>query len=289
MFRGMLRTIRPHQWVKNLFVVAPIVFGRAVDDVSAVVNTALAFVAFSMAASSVYVLNDLTDIEADRAHPVKCKRPIPSGVISVNLARGMLVVMVLIALSISFYLNLYVMGTIVGYLLLNVAYSFRLKHIAYVDVLCIATGFELRVLCGTFAPDIPPTVWLLLLTFLLAAFLGFGKRLHELVQGEHATKQRRVLEHYNQQTLVGLLFGTAIATVSAYAAYTMDPHTRSMFGSDYLVFTTPFTLFGVMRFLWLVRNRPNSESPTEEMLKDTWFIINLLTWGATTVGIIYFA
>lgn len=279
--------MRPHQWVKNLFVVAPLVFAKELGVVEPGLRTALAFGLFCLASSTIYLVNDLADVEADRAHPVKRKRPIASGAVSEAAARGAAMVLAVVSLGGAFALGLNVLASIGGYLLLNVAYTFYLKRVAYVDVLCIATGFELRVLAGTFAAMVDPTLYLLVVTFLLAAFLGFGKRMHELIQGTNAQKQRAVLANYSKTTLEGLLYLTSAATVGTYAVYTFDPSTRAYFGTDYLWVTIPFTLFGVMRFLRLVLKRPDAESPTEVMLRDKSFLLNLALWGVAVFAVIY--
>lgn len=285
MVPGLLKAMRPHQWVKNLFVVAPLVFAKGLDDVDLVLRSALAFVLFSLAASSVYLLNDLVDVEADRAHPVKRRRPIASGALPMTAARGAMAVLATVACAGALVLNVWVLATIAGYLLLQVAYTYRLKQVPYVDVLCIAAGFELRVLAGTFALDVPPTVYLLVVTFLLSAFLGFGKRMHEL-QGT-AERTRSVLAKYSPRTVNVLLQLTALATTGTYVVYTLDPRTREFFGTDYLAATIVFTEFGVIRFMDLVRNRADADSPTEQMLKDWPFLLNLVLWAVAVVVILY--
>ena len=285
MLAGLLKAMRPHQWVKNLFVVAPLVFAKGLDDVDMVLRSALAFVLFSLAASSIYLLNDLADVEADRAHPVKCKRPIASGALPVHVARTAMAVLATLACAGSLVLNAWVLAAIGGYLL-QVAYTYKLKHVPYVDVLCIAAGFELRVLAGTFALRVPPTIYLLVVTFLLSAFLGFGKRMHEL-QAPSAGKTRSVLSKYSSKTVTVLLQLTALATTTTYVIYTLDPHTRAFFGTDYLAATIVFTEFGVIRFMDLVRNRADADSPTEQMLKDWPFLLNLVLWAIAVVVVIY--
>ncbi len=280
--------MRPHQWVKNLFVIAPLVFAKGLMNEAMVLRTLAGFALFCLAASSIYVLNDLADVEADRAHPKKSSRPIASGRVPVPVARGATIGLVAISVSGALLVNRAFAAVVVGYLVLNVAYTFRLKRVAYVDVLCITSGFELRVLGGTFAAEVHPTAYLLLVTFLLATFLGLGKRMHELIQGANATKQRTVLQHYDPTTLRFLLHLFGLTTVGTYLVYTLDAHTRGFFGTDYLALTTPFALFGVVRFLRLVQHRPNSESPTEEMLRDKPFLANLAAFVLVVVGLIYF-
>ena len=178
-------------------------------------------------------------------------------------------------------------GTVAGYLVLNLAYSIRLKRIPYLDVLCIALGFELRVLAGAFAADVPASAYLIVVTFLLALFLGFGKRMHELSHSDNASSQRSVLRGYGKRTLRILLFATGACTLGTYVVYTLDPNTAHAFGTSHLVVTAPFTLFGVLRFLHIVSHRRRAESPTEEMLRDWAFLGNLILWAITVVLVIY--
>lgn len=290
MLPGLVRTMRPHQWVKNLFVLAPVVFAQELFDLTRVVGALLGFACFSLLASAVYVLNDLVDVDADRAHPVKKNRPIASGAVHEGVARVAMIVLAAGALAGAFFIDLLFLAALTGYLANNIAYSFGLKRVPYLDVLSIAAGFELRVVAGSFAADVPPSGYLLVVTFLLALFLGLGKRMHELVeQGKSGEKtSRKVLERYSPKVVTALLWTTGIATVATYVVYTLDPHTRAMFGTEWLVGSSIFTLVGVLRFVHLVRSRPEAESPTEEMLKDAPFIANLVLWGVAVVAIIYF-
>ncbi|MBX3247683.1 MAG: decaprenyl-phosphate phosphoribosyltransferase [Myxococcales bacterium] len=282
--------MRPHQWVKNGFVVAPLVFAKGLGDVEAMGRSAAAFFCFSFAASAIYLMNDLADVEADREHPKKRHRPIASGKVTESAARKLAMGLAMVALAGSFTLGVATFATVLGYFVLQVAYTFRLKKIAYVDVLCIAAGFELRVLCGSFALNVQPSIYLLVVTLLLSLFLGFGKRLHELHQAgtdDAKEKQRAALTRYSEKTLVALLQLTALATTGTYVVYTLDPDTRAFFGTDYLAATIVFTEFGVLRFLDLVRNKSDADSPTEQMLKDWPFLLNLLLWVAAVVVVIY--
>jgi len=287
MLVGLLRTIRPHQWVKNLFVLAPLVFAKELLHVPTTLRALAGFALFCLASSAVYILNDLTDVLVDRAHPVKCRRPIASGAVPERAARIAAAALAIVAVAGGLSLNPLFSAAIVGYLVLNLAYSVRLKRIAYVDVMCITTGFELRVLGGAAAALVHPSLYLVVITFLLATFLGFGKRMHELMQGEQGRKQRSVLQAYDERTLTGLLYLMATATVATYVVYTLDPSTREAFGTDYLAVTAPMPLFGVLRFLHLVRRRHVAESPTEDMLRDRMFLANLGLWTVSVVLVIY--
>lgn len=288
MVGGLLKAMRPHQWVKNLFVVAPLVFAKGLGDPTMMLRSGAGFVLFSFAASSIYLLNDIADIEADRAHPKKRNRPIASGRVAISLARGAMVVLALAAIGGSLALNWLTTAMIGGYIALQFAYTFFLKRIAYVDVLCIAAGFELRVLAGSFALGVEPSNYLMAVTLLISLFLGFGKRMHELRQGKHAAeKQRKALGKYSERTLTVLLQMTALATTGTYVVYTLDPRTREFFGTDYLAATIIFTEFGILRFLELMRNESDAASPTEQMLKDWPFLANLVLWAVAVVVVIY--
>ena len=279
--------MRPHQWVKNLFVLAPFVFAQELLEPRMAVRAALAFLLFSLGSSAVYLLNDLADLESDRTHPVKCRRPIASGRVSVPFARWASALLAGTALAVGFVLSPWYAASLLGYLILNVAYSSKLKHVAYLDVLCIATGFELRVVAGAMAAMVTPSAYLLVVTFLLALFLGFGKRMHELKQGQHAHRQRSALRAYDERTVQMLLYLTSAATVTTYGVYTVDPDVRAQLGTEHLIVTIFFTVFGVQRFLYLVQGRPEAESPTEEMLRDPLFLLNLVAWVVAVFVVIY--
>ena len=279
--------MRPQQWVKNLFVLAPLVFAKELTDVHMLARAILGFVLYCLISSAVYIMNDLVDADADRIHPLKRFRPIASGEVGRDVAIGAASSLVIVSIGASLLLGFAFFGSLVGYFLLNIAYSFSLKRVAYLDVLCIASGFEFRVLAGSFAAEVRPSTYLLVVTFLLALFLGLGKRLHELLQSEGAHDQRLVLRGYSKSLASGLLFGSAALTIVAYAAYTLDPDTSEFFGTGSLPWSIPFAVFGVARYLYLIRNRPDCESPTEEMLRDAPFVANLFLWGVAVLAIIY--
>ena len=287
MLAGLLRTMRPHQWVKNGFVLAPLVFAQELDHVEATLRSGLALVFFCLVSSAVYVLNDLADVEVDRAHPLKRHRPIASGRVTVGAARATAIVLSVGSLGGAMLLDWRFAAVLTGYLALNLLYSFRLKRIAYVDVLCIATGFELRVVGGAFAAEVPPSTYLLVVTGLLALYLALGKRAHELAQGERSRSQRRSLGAYSQPLVDVLLWLTGVATVVTYVVYTLDPHTRATFGTNLLWVTTVMPAFGVFRFMRLVKSDLEKESPTEAMLKDWPFLLNLFVWVAAVLLLLY--
>ncbi len=290
MVKALLKSLRPHQWFKNLFVVAPLAFSKHLLDVEYVGWSALAFGIFSLLSGSVYLVNDIFDIEKDRAHPVKRRRPIASGELPLPVARTAAALLIVVSLGASLAsFGLPFFACAASYLLINLAYSMAFKHVPFLDVISIAGGFLLRVQAGALALVVPASPWLLICTFVLAGFLGFGKRTHELATaGERASEQREVLSKYNLAHLKIILWVLAIATTVAYVLYTISPQTVAFFGTGRLLYTSPFALFGVIRFLWLVSNQASADSPTDEMLHDIPFMANLMIWGAATMSIIYF-
>lgn len=284
--RGMIREMRPHQWVKNLFVLAPVVFAKELLHPTFIMKALGAFAVFCLLAGAVYTLNDLVDAPADRIHPVKRFRPIASGRVPVPVAKVMVVVLVLTALGGALLGPLPFFFVALGYFVQNVAYSFALKRVAYLDVGFIALGFVLRVLAGGFATQTPVSWYMIACTALLALFLGFGKRRHELASA-NAGKQRAALEAYSPRTLTLALAVTGVATVGIYLAYTLDPKTMAFFKTPWLPVTTVHALFGVSRFLQLVVNRPKAESPTQEMLRDVPFVLNFVLWVIEVIALLY--
>ena len=289
MVTPLVKASRPHQWIKNLFVAAPLVFARRIDDPLAAVRTAIAFVCFCLLSSAVYLLNDMVDVERDRAHPLKRMRPIASGRLSLPAARAAAVGFGAVAIGTAAIVSRWLAVVAVSYVLLNVAYSFWLKRIPFVDVACISLGFLLRVLGGAFAIPVPPSGWLLACTLLLAALLGFGKRAHELrTSGDKRASQRLVLDRYPPGVLRALLVTLSVLTTLTYAVYTQSDHAQRFFGTRGLAFTVPFVVVGILRFLSITGGKADAESPTDSMLKDRLFVVNLVLYIAAIVAIIYY-
>jgi 4-hydroxybenzoate polyprenyltransferase len=283
---GMVRTVRPHQWVKNAFVLAPVVFAKHLTHPSVIKSALGAFGVFCLLSGAVYTLNDIMDEKADRVHPVKRFRPIASGQVPIPLAKAMLVALLLVSFGGAMLGPAKFVAVAASYFILNIAYSFGLKKIAYIDVGCIALGFVLRVLAGGFATGTPVSVYMVGCTAWLALFLGFGKRRHELA-GANANKQRAALEAYSPRVLTVALAATGVATIVTYLAYTLDHDTQRFFQNPFLWATTIHPLFGVIRFLQLVAGRPKAESPTQEILRDVPFMMNIVVWIIEVVFIVY--
>jgi 4-hydroxybenzoate polyprenyltransferase len=284
---GYLKTIRPHQWVKNVFVLAPVFFAKDFFDGRLFLRAAGAVGVFCLLAGAVYTINDIADAEADRAHPVKRFRPIASGRVSPSGARILAAALVVVGLAGAAYGPLSFFIVAAAYFAQNIAYSFKLKHVAYLDVAIIATGFVLRVVGGGFGTHVRLSFYLVVCTALLALFLGFGKRRHEIAAAARSKKTRAALSGYTAKGLDLSLAITGVATVATYLAYTLDSATKAYFHSDRLWLTTIFVVLAELRFIHLVRSRPHAESPTQEMLRDGPFVAAVLVWVGVVVWILY--
>ena len=289
--RAIVLTLRPHQWVKNLFVAAPLVFAKHLEDGPYLWRAAVAVAAFCALSGAVYAFNDVLDVEADRAHPRKRNRPIASGQLGQRTAVIMAVVLAVAALGACLALSWQTAAWAAGYTAMNLAYSLKLKHVAFVDVLLIASGFMARVGAGGAAIAVEPSRWLLVCTGLLATYLALGKRAHELSlasrEGREAASTRAALAGY-RLSWVRLGMGVlGAATVAAYVLYTVDEHTRTFFGTRELPWSAPFCAFGIARFAWLALVQPGSDSPTDAMLRDPSFLLNLAAWAVVILVIVY--
>ena len=291
-FLALLITLRPHQWVKNLFVLTPLVFAQKLETItdwtlnSPMVQTLMAFGLFCMGSGLVYLLNDLVDKERDKQHPTKRFRPIPAGDLPSGTAAGALTVGLILVEVTAFMVSIPLATVLSGYILLNVAYSFKLKNVVVADILSIALGFLLRVLGGALAAGVPVTGWLYTCTFLLACFLALGKRRQELRQmGEAGENTRRVLKAYRKSWVDRGMVLSGSATIISYSFYCFSDHAVEQFGTHQLGWTIPFLLIGFGRFLKLVQTA--EDSPTEAMIRDPLFLINLMAWAGVVGGVIY--
>ncbi len=288
MIRPLLSSLRPAQWTKNLFVLAPLVFGHQLGDLDAVRRVLLALVAFCCASSAVYLINDLKDREADRNHPLKRLRPLAAGTLGVPAAVAAVVVLAAVAVAISVGLGGRFLTVIGVYLLLNVLYTLWLKHMVILDVMSISLGFVLRVQAGAEATGLDVSHWLFLCTTFLALFLAFSKRRHEItLLAGAASGQRRVLDHYSPAFLDQMINVVTASSVVSYALYAVAPETVAKYNTHNLVYTTPLVLYGIFRYLYLMYQRSAERNPTEAILRDPPFLINLLLWGLAVVWIIY--
>lgn len=271
--------MRPKQWVKNAFVFAPVVFAEAWGDENKLRQAMLATVLFCVLSGAVYILNDIMDVDADKQHPAKKTRPIASGDVPVPLAQITFSLLLLFAfLTAWVFLNLQFVAVASGYLVLNLAYSFGLKKFAYLDVLCIAFGFMLRVLAGSYATSIPLSSILLIVVFCLALYLGLGKRAHELAISKNT---RQALLGYNRLGIRIVMGIAAVMTMGGYTQWSLSDLAVQHFGQ--VVWTVPFVFLGMARFMVLV-TKDDPESPTDAMLKDKLFMAIIAAWGVAMVG-----
>ena len=294
-----LRLIRVHQWIKNVFVFVPLLFSQHLFDLYYFLDALSAFIVFCFASSAIYVINDIVDIEADRAHPVKKNRPLPSGQIPVNRAVITASIILVIVFWLVMYFNNEFILLVIGFVVLNVLYSFWLKNIVLLDIFSIAAGFSIRVLAGAFAIQVPISSWLLLTTMFISLFLGVMKRRSELVlvsenfyknsaSAERGSSQsRKVLTQYS------LNFADQMATVAAagviicYALYSVAPRTISIFQTERLIYTTPFVVFGIFRFMYLEYISGKGENTTRLIATDLYMILDVIVYIVAIIVIIY--
>ena len=288
MIRPLLQSLRPAQWAKNVFVLAPLVFGGLLLNAQVTLRAVLALVAFCCASSAVYLINDIRDREEDRRHPLKRLRPIAAGTLTVPVAGLAVLVLGGAAAVLSVRLGRPFALVLGVYLVLNVLYTFWLKHMVILDVMSIAISFVLRVEAGSTATGIEISRWLLLCTIFLALFLAFSKRRHEITLLAHeASGQRPVLDHYSPAFLDQMINVVTASSVVSYALYCVAPETVEKYHTQDLVFTIPLVLYGIFRYLYLMYQRPGERNPTEAILRDPPFLINILLWGLVVVWIVY--
>lgn len=285
-FPDLVRLLRPKQWVKNVFVCAGVLFGARLHDTHLVTAMALAFVAFCLISSCVYVFNDYLDRESDRRHPTKRNRPLASG--AVSPAQGLVVAVACLALSLTaaWFADQRSLIVILIYLAINIAYSLQLKHQAVIDVFCIASGFMLRILAGTWGIRITPSGWLLLTGMFITLFLGFAKRRAEWTDAAEQHVRRPVLKLYSRELLDTFLSITATGTVLSFGLYTLDAQTIALHHTDKLIFTLPFVLFGLFRYLFILHNGKKGENPSADVFADYQILLCGLTFSGTTLWLL---
>jgi 4-hydroxybenzoate polyprenyltransferase len=289
MLAALLKLARPAHWPKNVFVLAPLVFAQLLHVPSAVARTLAAFVCFCAASSIVYVFNDYLDREADRRHPLKRLRPLAAGTISPATALTFAALLLVGLIVAAAALGAEFLAIVLIYLMLNALYSLRLKRVVILDVMIVSMGFVLRVLGGGAAISVHISSWLLMCTIFLALFLAFSKRRHELMLlSDDAKSQRMVLSHYSEDFLDQMINVVTASTVVSYALYCAAPETVERFRTDFLVYTIPFVLFGIFRYLYLMYQAPTQINPTEAVIRDLPSLINIALWGSAVLGIVYF-
>lgn len=284
-----LQLVRVHQWIKNIFVFVPLLFSLHLFDKEYLLKTFFAFLIFCLASSAIYVINDLVDIEADRNHPVKKTRPLPSGRVSGQTAIILASLLLVILFWLLFYFNYEFILLVFAFVVLNMLYSFWLKNVVILDVFSIAAGFALRVLAGAFVIQVPVSSWLLLTTMFISLFLGVMKRHSELTILAESTgvQSRKVLAKYSHNFADQMATVAAAGVIICYALYTVSSRTVSVFGTEGLIYTTPFVVFGIFRYMFLEYMNNKGENTTRIIATDIPMILTVILYVAATIVIVY--
>ncbi len=286
---ALLRGMRPRQWTKNLLVFAALIFARRFDDVGAAVTVTLAFVLFCLISGSIYLINDIADREEDRKHPTKRYRPIASGQLPVPMATAAAAIFAPGGVVGCYLISIPTGHIALVYLILTLSYTFLFKHVVIIDVLAVAAGYVLRATAGATAIPVVISPWLLICTILLALFLVLSKRRQELVGLEEgAVAHRPILGEYSSYLLDQMIAVVTASTVMSYALYTISERTVQEVGSNRLMYTIPFVLYGIFRYLYLVHQKNQGAAPDRVLLTDSPLLINVLLYTVTVVAILHF-
>lgn len=283
------RALRPQQWIKNLFVYAPLIFSQNVLNQALVLRATLAFLAFCLISSAVYLLNDLRDIEEDRQHPLKAHRPLASGRLKRSTAVAALAIIAPAGFLVALLVNRSFVFIALGYFALQIAYTLWLKHVVILDIFVVASGFLLRVVAGGFAIRVYLSSWLLICTTLLALFLAMGKRRHEIVLMEgRAASHRPILKEYNIYLLDQMISVVTASTLLAYCLYTISEETVAKFGTRDLIFTVPFVLYGIFRYLYLIHQKAEGGTPESLIIRDKPLLVAIALWIGFAAAVLNF-
>ena len=286
--KDFFNLIRIKQYSKNFFLFAPAFFAAKLTNPQVLLSLISALIAFSLVASSVYIFNDLQDRAEDKKHPEKNKRPLVTGAITAKQAKIIMVLMAFLGLGLAILINFEFLILLIGYSILMVFYSWKLKHIALIDVFIIALGFVMRILAGGIVAQVFISSWLIITTFLLALFLALTKRRADLrLYQKTGTRVRKAIEGYNQEFLDAIIVIMAVATIIAYLMYTFSPQVFERFHTDQLYITGVFVVFGILRYLQLAFVYQKSVNPSEVLLTDRILQVDLILWLATFAYIIY--
>ncbi len=279
--------LRPHQYLKNLFIFAPLFFAGKVTDTLLLGKTVMAFIAFSFTASSLYVLNDYKDVNEDREHPVKRGRPLASGAVTKMEALFLMAVFFAAGTGMAFTQGTGLLLTILAYAALNVAYSFALKHISLLDVFTIAIGFVLRLYAGSFVTGIDLSMWIVLMVFLLALFLALAKRRDDLLLAGQRKNVRKSIDGYNMELVNSAMTIMASVVMVSYVMYTLSDEIISKFGTNQLYVTSIFVLFGILRYMQITFVEGGSGDPAKVLLRDRLLQLAIISWIISFGLIIY--
>jgi 4-hydroxybenzoate polyprenyltransferase len=288
MLSAVIAAMRPKQWSKNLIIFAGLVFSQNFFHLDFLKTSVLAFVAFCLAASSVYMINDIKDIERDRLHPVKKLRPLPAGRISVSSVTVISLILAAISISLAFWLHRDYGMLLVLYWIMMVVYSFKLKHMVIVDIIVISSGFIIRAVSGAVVLDVVISRWLLACTIFLSLFLILAKRRIEIVEmGTEAANHRAILEEYGERFLDQMIAAVTACTIISYVLYTVDPGTVEKFQTHQLIWTVPFVVYGIFRYLYLVYQKNLGGRPEMILLNDRPILVAVALWIIVSMFIVY--
>ena len=287
MLLALLKTMRPKQWVKNAAIFAALVFDEKLFSSGYLLDTIAGFFLLCMVSGTVYIINDVVDVEKDRAHPKKKNRPVASGALPINVAIAAAIILPLVVIPLSFILNIGFGLLMTLYLLMQLAYSFKLKHMAIIDVLTIAAGFVIRVAAGVVLVAVARfSPWLYVVTTLLSLLMGFGKRRQEWLLAKNGVKNTRaILEEYNLPFLDNVITIVATSTVMAYSLYTFSA--PNLPPNHWMMLTIPFVIYGIFRYLYALHVLDSGGDPTEMLMEDRPLQLTVVLWGIAIVGILY--
>jgi decaprenyl-phosphate phosphoribosyltransferase len=286
--KNLLSLIRPHHYIKNIFVLLPLFFSGEIINMDQFLDSLVAFIAFSLSASAIYIFNDYQDIKDDRKHPKKKNRPLASGLINKNTSLILMIILLITGLILMAFVSINSLFFLIVYVFLNILYCLKLKQIALLDVTMIAIGFVLRLFVGSFAYNVILEFWIVIMTFLLALFLALAKRRDDvLILNRTGNKLRKSIEGYNLRLIDGSMLVMSAVVIVAYIQYTTSQEIIEKFNNENLYLTGLFVIFGIMRYLQIAFVAKKSGSPTEIILKDKTMQINLIFWATSFAWIIY--
>ncbi len=282
--KDLWNLLRPKHWIKSAFVFTGLLFGSQYANLTMLFKVIGCAVAFALASSAIYIFNDICDAQNDQYHPSKKGRPLPSGLVTLHAASFLSCAVGICGLVLGLYISTKVFAIIAAYLLLNIAYSLRLKNAVILDVFCIAAGFMLRILAGTIGVGIPPSNWLLLCGLMITLFLGFAKRSAELIALKNKKSEHRsVLKHYSAPVLNEFSAICATGVIISYSLYTMNEETIKAHHTSNLIYTVPFVIYGLFRYIYLLHHCQSGGDPTSDLIGDWHIGISVICWAALTL------
>lgn len=288
--KEFLKMMRPHQYIKNLLVFFPIFFAKKITDISLLQSAVMAFISFCFAASTIYIFNDIRDIEKDKVHPKKKLRPIASGRISLKTAIVTDIIFLVVSLVSAVFTGKNMLIIIAIYLFINLFYSLGMKNIALLDIFAVSTGFLLRLLSGTeygAVKSVIPSHWIIIMTFLLSLFLAVAKRRDDLILAESGLDVRKSISGYSLEFINGVMSIMSAVIIVSYLLYTLDPAVQTYYGSKNIYATTFFVLLGLLRYMQITFVEKKSGSPTDIVYKDRFLQVTLIAWIVTFVLFAY--